>query len=80
MNPVVALVLLSGVSCSSPMEQAPRETVVYQVPCAILIREQSANPFKLAQMPNTITTPAAAPAVPKYTYAKKKKPRKKKRR
>lgn len=84
MSAVVALVILSGAACSSPVEQAPRETIAHQVPCAIVIRERSANPFKIVQQPNEIT-PAAAPvktkAAPKYTYkTKKKKPKKRKAR
>lgn len=88
MSAIIALVILTGAACSSPTEQALRETVAYQVQCAIVIREQSANPFKLAQMPNTVTpaaAPAAAPATPdlkagpKYKYPKKKKTKHKKR-
>lgn len=82
MSAVVALVILSGAACSSPVEQAPRETIAHQVPCAIVIRERSANPFKIVQQPNTIT-PAAAPvktkAAPKYTYKTKTKKKSKKR-
>lgn len=83
MSTIVALVILTGASCSSPVEQAPRETIAHQVPCAIVIRERSANPFKIVQQPNEIA-PAAAPvetkAAPKYTYkTKAKKPKKKKR-
>lgn len=79
MSAVIALVILTGAACSSPVEQEARETVAYQVPCAVVIREQFANPFKIAQAPNTIT-PAAPKAVPKYKYPPKKKHRKKKRR
>lgn len=75
MTPIVAIVILTGASCASPVEQLDRTTVAWQVPCAIVLREQSANPFKAVQQPNTIT-PAAA--VPKYTYAPKKKKKKRK--
>lgn len=82
MSAIMAIVILSGAACSSPVEQAPRETVAYQVPCAIVIREPVANPFKLTQAQNEIA-PAAAPkakAVPKYKYPPKKKKSRKKRR
>lgn len=57
MTTVIALVILTGAACSSPVEQADRVTVAYQVPCAIVIREPSANPFKVAQQPNSISVP-----------------------
>lgn len=84
MSAVVALVILSGAACFSPVEQAPRETVAYQTPCAIVIREQTANPFKIAQQPNTITPASAtlkatAKAKPKFKYPPSKKKPKKKR-
>lgn len=82
MSAVVALVILSGAACSSPVEQAPRETIAHQVPCAIVIRERSANPFKIVQQPNTITkasAPVGKKAAPKYTYKTKKKKSKKRK-
>lgn len=85
MSAVVALVILSGAACASPVEQAHRETVAYQTPCAIVIREQTANPFKIAQQPNTITPASATPkstakAKPKFKYPAKKKKQKRKAR
>jgi hypothetical protein len=71
---VVALVMLTGPGCYSPIEQQPNTTIVYKVPCAIVIREQTANPFKRVQEANTVT-PAKAVSKPK-----KKKRRVKKRR
>lgn len=78
MSSIIALVILTGAACSSPVEQAPRETVAYQTPCAIVVRAPTANPFKVAQAPNTIT-PAAAKPAPKFKYPPKKKTAKKKR-
>lgn len=72
MTTVLALVILTGAACSSPVEQAARETIAWQVPCAIVIREMSANPFKVTQAQNTITPPAPK-AVPVYKYPAKKK-------
>lgn len=82
MSAVIALVILTGAACSSPVEQAPRETIAHQVPCAIVIRERSANPFKIVQQPNEITPAATSvktKAKPKYTYKTKKKKSKKRK-
>lgn len=64
---VVALIILTGVGCESPLEQRPGVTVAYRVPCAIVLHEQTANPFKLAQQVNVIT-----PAKPKAKRKKRK--------
>lgn len=69
MSNILAIVILSGASCYSPVEQAPRMTVAYQVPCAVVIRQQSANPFKRLQEPNTI---APAPALARNAAGKGK--------
>lgn len=78
MTAVIALVILTGAACSSPVEQAERTTVAYQVPCALVIREPTANPFKIAQASNAVSVDKPK-AVPKYTYAPKKKPKKRKK-
>lgn len=84
MSKIVALVVLTGAACGSPLEEGPGTTTVYRVPCAIVFREQTANPFKIAQQPNTITPASAAakPAVKSSTKLKstpKKKNRKKRK-
>jgi hypothetical protein len=69
MNPIVAIIFLTGSTCNSPLEQAPGVTVAYQVPCAVVLRGPVGNPFKAAQAPNE---PAAAPvAAPVKTAARK---------
>lgn len=77
MNAVVALVILTGAGCQSLIDTQPGITIAYKVPCAIVLREQSANPFKIVQQPNVITQ---AKVVPPYKYPPKKKKKKKKRR
>ena len=72
MNAVVALVILTGAGCTSPVVQSAHETVAHKVPCAIVLREQSANPFKVAQAPNTVTAESLKVA-PVYKYPSKKK-------
>lgn len=67
---IVAVVILTGAGCNSPVEQRPDVTIIHRVPCAVIMREQSANPFKITQQANTIT--------PAKIKAKKR--RKKKRR
>lgn len=81
MTNILAIVILSGASCISPVEQsdALKVTVVGKVPCAVVIREPVANPFKAAQTANTIT-PAAATAPPIKKVAKKKTKKKRKKR
>lgn len=81
MSQILAIVILSGASCISPVEQsdALKMTLAGKVPCAVVIREPIANPFKAAQQPNTIT-PAAAKPAPKFKYPPKKKAKKKKSR
>ena len=80
MTNILAIVILSGASCISPVEQsdALKVTVVGKVPCAVVIREPVANPFKAAQEPNTITPVAAKPA-PKFKYPPKNKTKKKRK-
>jgi hypothetical protein len=68
MNPIVAIIFLTGSTCNSPLEQAPGVTVAYQVPCAVVLRGPVGNPFKAAQEPNA---PAAAPVVPPVKTAAK---------
>lgn len=70
MTAVLALVILSGAACSSPLEQAARTTVAYQVPCAIVVRAPTGNPFKVAQQSNTVTVPPQIQSQ-KLTRAKK---------
>jgi hypothetical protein len=72
MSQVIAIVILAGAACASPLEQQPRATVAHQVPCAIVVREPVGNPFKIAQEPNRILgagnsvyTPPAKPAAKK---------------
>jgi hypothetical protein len=65
MTAVIALIILTGAACASPVEQVDRATVAHKVPCAIVIREPVGNPFKLAQQPNAVTVP------PMKTAAKK---------
>ena len=81
MTNILAIVILSGASCISPVENSDvlRMTVVGKVPCAVVIREPVANPFKAAQAPNTIT-PAAASKPPTFKYPKKKSKKKRKKR
>lgn len=57
MNSIVAIILISGSACASPLEHAERVTVAFQVPCAVVIRQPVTNPFKIAQQPNEISTP-----------------------
>lgn len=80
MTNILAIVILSGASCVSPIEtsDALRVTMASKVPCAVLIREPIANPFKAAQEPNTVTPAAATPA-PAFKYLPKKKAKKKRR-
>ena len=80
MTNILAIVIFGGATCISPVEQsdALRLTIAGKVPCAVVIREPVANPFKAAQMPNTIT-PAAAPAPPAFKYPPKKKAKKKRK-
>ena len=80
MNSILAVVILTGASCISPVEQsdALKVTVVGKVPCAVVIRNPVANPYKVAQAPNTIT-PAAATKPPAFEYPPKKKGKKKRK-
>lgn len=80
MTNILAIVILSGASCISPVEQsdALRLTIAGKVPCAVVIREPVANPFKAAQQPNTIT-PAAVTKPPAFKYPPKKKAKKKRK-
>jgi hypothetical protein len=79
-NNILAIVILSGASCVSPLDvsDALKVTMASKTPCAVVIREPVANPFKAAQQPNTIT-PAAATKPPAFKYPPKKKAKKKKR-
>jgi hypothetical protein len=81
MTNILAIVILSGASCISPVENSDvlKMTVVGKVPCAVVIREPVANPFKATQQPNTIT-PAAATKPPAFKYPKKKSKKKRKKR
>lgn len=65
MTAIIALVILTGAACSSPVEQQAATTIAHKVPCAIVIREPVGNPFKVAQQPNELTVP------PIRTLAKK---------
>lgn len=65
MSQVLAIVILAGVGCVSPLEEQARTTIAHQVPCAIVIRQPVANPFKIAQRQNEIALP------PVKTVAKK---------
>lgn len=80
MSKVLAVIMLSGASCVSPVETSDvlRVTMASKVPCAIVIRDPITNPFKVAQEPNTIT-PAAAKPAPAFKYPPKKKAKKKRR-
>jgi hypothetical protein len=86
MNTIVAIVFLSGASCYSSVEQSEvlRMTLATKTPCAIILREPVANPFKAAQQPNPVAAvkPAATkPAVkPAYKYPPKKTKKKRKKR
>ena len=57
MSQIIAIVLLAGAACASPLEQQPRATVAHQVPCAIVIREPVGNPFKAVQQRNEVSMP-----------------------
>lgn len=57
MSQVIAIVILAGVGCVSPLEEQTRTTIVHQVPCAIVIRQPVANPFKIVQQPNQASLP-----------------------
>lgn len=72
MSQIIAIVLLAGAGCVSPVEQQPRTTVAHQVPCAIVVREPVGNPFKVAQQQTPILgagsgvpSPSAKPAAKK---------------
>jgi len=68
---ILAIVILSGASCVSPLDvsDALKVTMASKTPCAIVIRQPVANPFKAAQEPNE---PAAAAPVPPVKTAGKK--------
>jgi hypothetical protein len=57
MSQILAIVILAGVGCVSPVEQQARATVVHQVPCAVIIRTPVANPFKVVQQRNEVSMP-----------------------
>ena len=80
MSQIIAIVLLSGASCVSHIDQsdALKVTLASKTPCAVVIREPIANPFKAAQQSNTIT-PAAATKPPTFKYPPKKKSKKKRK-
>lgn len=69
MTNILAIVIMSGATCISPVEQsdALRLTIAGKTPCAIVIRAPVANPFKLAQQPNEISTPPVKVAPKKVT-------------
>lgn len=81
MNTILAVVVLTGASCISPVEQsdALQMTVVGKVPCAVVIRNPVANPYKVAQEPNGISAAAPVPVVQKVAKKSKKKKRRSKR-
>ena len=74
MTNILAIVILSGASCVSPVEQsdALRLTIAGKTPCAVVVRAPVGNPFKAAQMPNTITAAAAKPKAVKKAVEKSK--------
>jgi hypothetical protein len=78
---ILAIVLLTGANCVSPVEASDvlKVTLASKTPCAVVVREQTANPFKVAQARNTIT-PAAVKPAPVFKYPPKKKKHRKKRR
>lgn len=78
MSNILAIVILSGASCISPVEQsdALKLTIARKVPCAVVIREPVANPFKAAQETNTITPAAVTPPIKKVAKKKSKTRRK----
>lgn len=78
MSTILAIALLTGAGCVSPVEgsDALKVTVVGKTPCAIVIHSPVGNPYKAAQEPNVVTAAAGAPA---FKYAPKKKAKKKKR-
>lgn len=80
MSKILAIVILSGAACVSPLDvsDALKVTMASKVPCAVVIREPVANPFKAAQTANTIT-PAAATKPPAFKYPPKKKAKKRKK-
>ena len=82
MSNILAIVILSGASCVSHLDvsDALKVTLASKTPCAVVIREPIANPFKAAQTANTITPAAAtAPALKKVTKKKSKKKSRRKR-
>ena len=81
MTNILAIVILSGASCVSPVEQsdALRLTIAGKTPCAVVVRAPVGNPFKAAQMPNTNTAAAAKPKAVKKAVEKSKRKAKKKR-
>lgn len=80
MNGILAVVILTGSTCISPVEQsdALKVTVVGKVPCAVVFRNPVTNPFKIVQEPNVISA-AAGPVVQKVAKKSKKKKRRNKR-
>jgi len=68
---ILAIVILSGASCMSHVghSEALRVTTASKTPCAVVIREPIANPFKAAQ---EVNEPAVLPATPPVKTAAKK--------
>ena len=81
MSKILAVVFLSGASCVSHIDESHvlRVTLASKTPCAVIIREPVANPFKRAQLPNEVPAVAAAAPPPKKSPPKKKKKKKKKK-
>lgn len=65
MNQIIAIVMLSGAGCVSQFETTAQTTEVYRTPCALVIREPVANPFKIAQQPNQVSMPSVKTVVRK---------------
>lgn len=72
MTNILAIVILSGASCVSPLDvsDALKVTMASKVPCAVVIRQPTGNPYKAVQEQNEVTAAAAPPPV--KTAAKKR--------
>lgn len=75
MSQILAIVILSGASCISPVEgsDALKVTIAWKVPCAVVVREPVANPFKAAQETNKIAAPPVVKAATKKKSRKRRK-------
>lgn len=76
MTNIIAIVLLSGASCVSHIDQsdALKVTLASKVPCAVVIRQPTGNPYKAAQATNEVSA-VKAKAAPKKKGKKKRKAR-----